>query len=633
MSIGCLGILLGAISGAGAIRDNGRMLGALDDLLTELEHDFSSLEVHVKSHKADLQTKRLHGPFSEERNIKKVESPSVDDASMKSADLDQLQREVEEEDWRRFAAGSPVWRDLMQSDLARGIHLFQKLVEDREEHVRTASAASPAWVPLLEKNFSKGTELFHQLAGSRSDSSVRKACLFSPAWAPLLDKDPSKAIELFQQLIGDSQEIRRASAGSPAWVPLLEKNFSKGTELFHQLVEDEYGWVRGAIAESPAWVPLLEKNLFKGTELFQKLVEDPDDWVRRESAGSPVWVPLLEKDLSRGTELFQKLVGDRNQNVSEQSARSPAWVPLLKADKSKWIQSFRHFKSPTLAKHVCNKMTERQDTSVNHYFQNFSTVELLEAAQLLSEASADCMAKLGFTVALTERVRDSWDSSFLSKLLEVQLWAKLAGRRLVHIAEEAKEEAKEERDLAEAKRHEAEEAKEYAEEQKEKAKLEREIARIAGDEAEAKRYDAEEAKKSAERSKNEAEKQKKKAEAAAEEVQQEKETAESQREIAVMLVIALLALGTLTVFSGILWYFYPAICQWRDESLGRCDCWRFKLHAVPITLWRHDQMLLQSVTASLGVWLWPSWHLRGSCLQKPILFGSHLDEHPIVSKY
>ena len=64
MSIGCLGILLGAISGVGAIRDNGGMLGAIDNLLTELEDDFSSLEVHVKSHKADLQTKRLHGPFS-----------------------------------------------------------------------------------------------------------------------------------------------------------------------------------------------------------------------------------------------------------------------------------------------------------------------------------------------------------------------------------------------------------------------------------------------------------------------------------------------------------------------------------------------------------------------------------------
>ena len=558
MSIGCLGILLGAISGAGAIRDNGRMLGALDDLLTELEHDFSSLEVHVKSHKADLQTKRLHGPFSEERNIKKVESPSVDDASMKSADLDQLRREVEEENWptRQFAAGSPVWRDLMQSDLARGIHLFQKLVEDREENVKTASAASPAWVPLLEKNFSKGTELFQKLIGDE-DEDVRSASAGSPAWVPLLEKDLSKGTELFQQLFEDGQEdIKHASAGSPAWVPLLEKNFSKGTELFHQLVEDKLGWVRRAIAGSPAWVPLLEKGLSKGTELFQKLVEDSDSDVRADIAESPAWVPLLEKDLSRGTELFQKLVGDQNQNVSEQSARSPAWVPLLKADRSKWIQSLRHFKSPTLTKHVCNKMTERQDTSMNHYFQNFSTVELLEAAQLLSEASADCMAKLGFTVALTERVRDSWDSSFLSKLLEVQLWAKLAGRRLVHIAEEAKEEAKEERDLAETKRHEAEKAKKSAE----NAKYYEEVSR---------KY---------------AEKQKKKSEAAAEEVQQEKETAESQREIAVMLVIALLALGTLTVFSGILWYFYPAICQWRDESLGRCDCWRFKLHAVPITL-------------------------------------------------
>jgi len=34
----------------------------------------------------------------------------------------------------------------------------------------------------------------------------------------------------------------------------------------------------------------------------------------------------------------------------------------------------------------------------------------------------------------------------------------------------------------------------------------------------------------------------------------------------VLLVIALLALGTLAVFSGIAWYFYPAICQWRDEK-------------------------------------------------------------------
>ena len=177
MSIGCFGILLGAISGAGAIRDNGGMLGgALDDLLTELEDDFSSLEVHVKSHKADLQTTRLHRPVSwlrkkqqsrskGKKQIKKVESPSVDDASMKSADLYQLQIEVEEGDdeMRKAAAASPVWRDLMQSDLARGIHLFQKLIGDNSyytQDVRSASTKSPAWVPLLEKDPSKGIELF-----------------------------------------------------------------------------------------------------------------------------------------------------------------------------------------------------------------------------------------------------------------------------------------------------------------------------------------------------------------------------------------------------------------------------------------------------------------------------------------
>ena len=282
--------------------------------------------------------------------------------------------------------------------------------------------------------------------------------------------------------------------------PLLEKDPSKGTELFQKLTADTVEYVRAASAASAAWVPLLEKNVSKGTELFQKLIRDPHVRVREASAKSPAWVPLLEKDSSKGTELFEKLIGDPHLEVRESSANSPAWVPLLKADGSKWIQSLHHLESPAWTRDVCEAMTKRQDTSMNRYFQNFSTVELLEAAQLLSEASSDCMAKLGFTVALTERVRKSADSSFLSKLLQVKLWAKLAGRRLVDL------------------------------------------------------------------------------------IERQKKISESQREIAERLVIALLALGTLTVFSGILWYFYPAICQWRDESLGRCDCWRFKLHAVPVTL-------------------------------------------------
>ena len=590
MSIGCLGILLGAISGAGAIRDNGGLLGARDDLLTEteLEHDFASEEVHVKPGNTDLQTKKWQSRSKGKKDveeIQKVESPGVDDASMKSADFDQLQGEVKDEDrqMREAAAGSPVWRDLMQSDLKRGIHLFQKLIGDNDVNVRIASAVSPAWVPLLEKDLSKGIELLHYL-----------------------------------------------------------------------------------IADS-AWD------------------------VRKESARSPAWVPLLEKNPLKGTELFQKLIKDRDEDVRRGSAKSSAWVPLLKADGSKWIQSLHFLGSPALSEDVCKAMTERQNTSMNHYFHNFPTEDLLEAALLLSEASADCMAKLGFTVALTERVRKSADSSFLSKLLEVKLWAKLAGGRLLVLAEEKNEEIRKEKKKVEEERERAlqaakkwaKKAREFAEiqsnaaleikkqadmqayaaameirkekrrvegilkgaldmaevqqkkiaetskkirKEKVKAEKERERALKAEKEAKEKRQLAEKEKKSAEEAKKDAETQRKKAVTAAEEIQQqkmkadkereralkaEKETekkrqlaekekksaeeakkdaekqrkkAESQREIAVILVIALLALGTLTVFSGILWYFYPAICQWRDESLGRCDCWRFKLHPVPSTL-------------------------------------------------
>ena len=169
MSIGCLGILLGAISGAGAIRDNGRLLGALDDLLTELDHDFASLEVHVKSGPSVHNASGSKGKKDVE-DLKKVEGPSVDDASMKSADFDQLQREVEQAEdmvMRRAAAGSPVWRKLMQSDMARGIHLLQKLLGDNDYEVRKASVYSPAWAPLLEKDLSKGAELFQELTGDR----------------------------------------------------------------------------------------------------------------------------------------------------------------------------------------------------------------------------------------------------------------------------------------------------------------------------------------------------------------------------------------------------------------------------------------------------------------------------------
>eukprot|EP00434_Breviolum_minutum_P004702 symbB.v1.2.004145.t1/scaffold235.1/size321457/4 len=677
MSIGCLGILLGAISGAGAIRDNGRMLGALDDLLTELEHDFSSLEVHVRSGPSVHNASRSKGKKDVEE-IKKVEGPNVDDAS--DFDFGELQREVEEGDvdMRQAAAGSPVWRDLMQSDPARGIHLFQKLMGEKHLVVKRASAYSPAWVPFLEKNLSKGTELFQELIES-NDSDVRLASAASPAWVPLLENNTSKGTELLEELVGFSFEtsdtglqvasmrspawvlvleknpskgpelfdrlmgyegkgdergrmpIERAKscaiAASAAWVPLLEKYPSEGAELFQGLIESkddrDYGYSHHggeevdhcdlikAIAASPAWVPLLEKIPQKGlsgTELFHQLIEDPDGNVRTAIAASPAWVPLLEKDPSKGIKLFQEVIADGRNSVIKALAASPAWVLLLKADRSKWIQSLHHLESPAWAKTVCKTMTERQNTSISmkYYFRNFQTVELLEAAQLLPEAGAACLAKLGFTFALTERVRESGDSSFLSKLLEQKMWAKLAGKRLVVLADQQKNEAEAAAEKESKKI--AEEQKKIAEAAAEKIREEKRKVEEAEKEAEKKRQLAEKEKKSAQESKKIAEEQKKKAEAAAEEIREEKnkvekqraraqkaekearkkrqlavqesksaqeakkyaeeqkKKAESQREIAVLLVIALLALGTLAVFSGIAWYFYPAICQWRDEK-------------------------------------------------------------------
>ena len=511
-----------------------------------------------------------------------VNASTLATLSFDASDLEKMQHRASSWQWqvRAEAVKSPDLEALIKKQPAEGLDIFEKLLTDQDSLVRKEASRSGPWTTVLEANLTKGLE-FCKLLFNASSSSVRAAGVASsPCWTSLVKKEPTEALHFFQQLLTDEKwNVRFAVAQCPMWKFLMESDPTEGLRCFRQLLSDEAQNVREtaakskiaweallkqhpkeglgmfkelfykqqwvAVAASPAWSFFVEENRTEAVRLFHLLSTDDDRKIRLETVKSPAWKPLLKTNVSEKVaflDLFERLVKVDARDVRIAALSSPAWKAFLQQNLTRGIHLFNFLprgnsrKADDLALQAATasdrqghsltgdsgetdgfwpSLTSMSKEEMQKILKALPSEELVQLAKELDLMAhmgdvefAELVEQLPVTQSLVDMLQRSDDVKFLGQMAKYPMT--LSSKRLVDLAEESE-------NNTQMYLHEMTMAQEAL-------ILRRDVlAKVVDDN-------------------------------------------NKKHAMVVVFLVLVILMGTLAVFLFLLWYFYPNICQWRDEK-------------------------------------------------------------------